>query len=440
MNQGISRRDFLWGSAVAAGASALGLGGASLLAAAPKAPSAPVSIARCKNYDLKDVLGQMRAMMDQLGGLRKLVAGKTVCVKVNLTGNPRQKALDLPASRTYHTHPHVALAAAKGRRRSQFCGKWTTPYIALILRDRRAVGEFQPRLADETPDGAPIPGYYPAVVGETEYALARQALDGRKPEIKRRHRKHINVFNGLLTHARDGGGMMLRARKGKDGTHLTLWNTSNHGGGAEGYSWPYFDFEEMVLGRMVEIPASDILPSAKPARRVDELRARLDHVRKQIAELGKDLAEGYSKTVAAVLKQREAEEIVVGDELQRELAESVAPAARAWESLPSLVDVFRESPDPDATRMRIRAVLQRAVDTMPVLFVRRGAWRLAAVQVFFKGGAVRHYLLAYLPEAHARPRRVECRSFAEAGIATGLDLRDPSHAARLAAALEAADF
>ncbi len=51
-------------------------------------------------------------MMDQLGGLRKLVAGKTVCLKVNLTGNPRQKVLDLPASRTYHTHPHVVLAAA----------------------------------------------------------------------------------------------------------------------------------------------------------------------------------------------------------------------------------------------------------------------------------------------------------------------------------------
>ncbi|HKI32526.1 MAG TPA: DUF362 domain-containing protein [Gemmataceae bacterium] len=111
MNQGMSRREFLWGSAVV-GASALGLGGPGLLAAPPKSPSSPVSIAGCKAYDFKDVLGQLRTMMDHLGGLRKLVAGKTVCVKVNLTGNPRQKALDLPASRTYHTHPHVVLAVA----------------------------------------------------------------------------------------------------------------------------------------------------------------------------------------------------------------------------------------------------------------------------------------------------------------------------------------
>jgi uncharacterized protein (DUF362 family) len=71
-----------------------------------------VSIARCRTYDFKDVLEQLRTMMDQLGGLRPLVTGKAVCVKVNLTGNPRQNVLDLPASRTYQTHPHVVLAAA----------------------------------------------------------------------------------------------------------------------------------------------------------------------------------------------------------------------------------------------------------------------------------------------------------------------------------------
>jgi uncharacterized protein (DUF362 family) len=51
-------------------------------------------------------------MADQLGGLGKLVSGKTVAVKVNLTGNPRQKALDLPAGRTYQVHPNLVLAMA----------------------------------------------------------------------------------------------------------------------------------------------------------------------------------------------------------------------------------------------------------------------------------------------------------------------------------------
>jgi uncharacterized protein (DUF362 family) len=110
MSQGLTRREFLWGSA--AGAAALGLGGPAAVRGADKAPASPVSIGRCKAYDPKEVFAQLRKMADQLGGLGKLVSGKTVCVKVNLTGNPRQKALDLPASRTYQTHPDVVLAAA----------------------------------------------------------------------------------------------------------------------------------------------------------------------------------------------------------------------------------------------------------------------------------------------------------------------------------------
>ena len=87
-----SRRDFLR------------IAGASLLAplvevplrAAPSNPSLPVSIARCREYEPGAVLSQLQTMMDQLGGLTKLVAGKTVAVKVNLTGDVHQPALGLP--------------------------------------------------------------------------------------------------------------------------------------------------------------------------------------------------------------------------------------------------------------------------------------------------------------------------------------------------------
>ncbi len=88
-------------------------------------PSSPVSIARCKTYDREVVYRQLQTMMDQLGGLAKLVNGKTVAVKVNLTGNPSQQACGLPASRTYHIHPDVVLATATlldqaGARRIRF--------------------------------------------------------------------------------------------------------------------------------------------------------------------------------------------------------------------------------------------------------------------------------------------------------------------------------
>jgi len=131
-----SRRDFLR------------VAGASLLAplvdfplrAAPATPSSPVSIARCRAYDREAVFRQLGAMMDQLGGLAKLVSGKTVAVKVNLTGNPKTPALGLPASRTYHTHPDVVMAVATlldraGARRIRFveCTYQNGPFEPYLL-------------------------------------------------------------------------------------------------------------------------------------------------------------------------------------------------------------------------------------------------------------------------------------------------------------------
>jgi len=116
-----NRREFLH----VAGASVLVPLIDSPLRAAPARASAPVAIARCKGYAPDAVLRQLRAMMDQLGGLEGLVSGKTVAVKVNLVGDVRQEALGKPAHRTYQVYPTVVLALAElldraGARRLRF--------------------------------------------------------------------------------------------------------------------------------------------------------------------------------------------------------------------------------------------------------------------------------------------------------------------------------
>ena len=68
------------------------------------APVAPVAIAKCASYD-DDVTAKMAAMFDQLGGLEKLVRGKTVTVKLNLTGSPGQRFQGKPLGVTHYTHP-----------------------------------------------------------------------------------------------------------------------------------------------------------------------------------------------------------------------------------------------------------------------------------------------------------------------------------------------
>jgi uncharacterized protein (DUF362 family) len=104
------------------------------------APTAPVALARCDSYELPQVTQRLSTLLDQIGGIRKLVAGKTVAVKVNLTGSPGDRALGLPAARTYQVHPHVVQALAvlldrAGAKRIRFLeGTYTTAPLAQTLR------------------------------------------------------------------------------------------------------------------------------------------------------------------------------------------------------------------------------------------------------------------------------------------------------------------
>jgi uncharacterized protein (DUF362 family) len=105
-HQPISRRALLANAGLAAaGAALLGpkLGRA-------EAPTSPVALARCDSYGA-EVLPTLRKMFDQLGGLGRLVKGKTVAIKLNLTGDPDARLGYLPVGQTTWTHPAVIGAA-----------------------------------------------------------------------------------------------------------------------------------------------------------------------------------------------------------------------------------------------------------------------------------------------------------------------------------------
>ena len=84
------------------------------------APASTVAIVRCRSYQQSDVISKLSSGFDQIGGIEKLVRGKTVGLKLNLTGNPAIFPLtpDLP----YRTNPAtvaatVHLLAKAGARR-----------------------------------------------------------------------------------------------------------------------------------------------------------------------------------------------------------------------------------------------------------------------------------------------------------------------------------
>jgi uncharacterized protein (DUF362 family) len=97
-----SRREFLGVAGMAAGAAIAQPALASII----PTPSSRVAIGMCPEYD-RQVSDVLSAMFDQLGGLQKLVRGKTVAIKLNMTGGPGAKLNDLPTQMTHWVHPQV---------------------------------------------------------------------------------------------------------------------------------------------------------------------------------------------------------------------------------------------------------------------------------------------------------------------------------------------
>ena len=104
-----SRRRFLG----TVGASAAGLALARPFSLfADTAPAGRVAVGVCREYG-SGVLPTMATMFDQLGGLEKLVAGKTVAIKLNLTGVSYDRLNHLRQGDTYWVHPDVVGATVR---------------------------------------------------------------------------------------------------------------------------------------------------------------------------------------------------------------------------------------------------------------------------------------------------------------------------------------
>jgi uncharacterized protein (DUF362 family) len=102
MKMNCSRREFLGAMGMTAGAY---IAKPSLLSA-QRAPASPVAIGICPEYN-RQVVDVLSTMFDQLGGLKPLVNGKTVAIKLNMTSVPKDKLNDMPNEMTHWVHPQV---------------------------------------------------------------------------------------------------------------------------------------------------------------------------------------------------------------------------------------------------------------------------------------------------------------------------------------------
>jgi uncharacterized protein (DUF362 family) len=102
MNGHCSRRKFLG----TAGAAAAAWYARPLLNMARPAPAGRVAVGVCHEYG-PQVTETLGTLFDQIGGLGPLVRGKTVAIKLNMTGTATGRLGYLPPEVTYWVHPQV---------------------------------------------------------------------------------------------------------------------------------------------------------------------------------------------------------------------------------------------------------------------------------------------------------------------------------------------
>ncbi len=331
------------------------------------------------------------------------------------------------------------------------CGKyWGRSYVAKLLGDRRAVGEYQPhtgRGSSRRPDGDPVPGHYPAVVTEDEWNAARSGAAGRRNREGRPPNVGVNLFAGLLKDARDGGGIH-RIDKGKKGggPQLVSYLAANGVRGAKWASFPAEVFERAVLSELREINPREVLKQdGGAADRLQALGGKVERLTGRIEKIKAQLVGGdESPSLVSVLQTLDDQLAAAKEERAAAEREAACPLSAAWGECHTLLDALEAAPDKNEARLRLRSALRRIVQEARCLFLGRGAHRLAAVQFWFAGGEHRDYLILYKPATGGsvgeRPARTWVRSLADAAALGPLDLRKAAHAKRLEVALLAVEL
>lgn len=170
--------------------------------------------------------------------------------------------------------------------------KWYSTYIFKIVKGRAVLGEYVPWITDgakRRQEGEPIKGYYPSIVSEEEYYAVHSAMNTRK--INGSGRKGTGVsslFSGLSRCGYCGATMRITHKSKKMRKRYLLCTTAKKGLGCSGISWPYDDFENMVLAKLTGLDIGAVLKEADAEQVQVKLiseKAKLEDIKKRLANL-----------------------------------------------------------------------------------------------------------------------------------------------------------
>lgn len=279
-------------------------------------------------------------------------------------------------------------------------GRWGNSYLGHILRGRTALGAYQPMRGGK-PDGEPIEGFYPVVVGEKTYHLAQAGLDQRSHGGGQRLDNGINLFTGLMTDAESGDKIEFRCLRWKGRRDCRYVNALALQGQAVLNSFPVGPLETGVLRFLREINPADILPQHNTAASdVVALSAEHAKLEDQLRRIEDQLVGGEVVDVLVnAAKKLTAKKNEVGKRLAEARAKANNPASESWGTCQSLIEALDAAEDKHAAKLRLKGAIARVVENVVTMFVRNGKRSIAVVQLHFRETkAIRTIFVCHRPE------------------------------------------
>lgn len=316
-------------------------------------------------------------------------------------------------------------------------GKWAPGTIRHWLRSRSVLGEYQPTTrgrGERKLDGEPIQGYYPAIVDEKTWALARSVVIARTVH-RGKYGAYVNVFAGLLHDAVHGGSyyaMSSVTRQGQRNRYII-----NHEGkdGRQACTTFLFEiFESAIIKHLPEIPASELTYDSDGIEDLAVLVGQKRDAEQRLKKIEENLEEcGDSQALARVARKIEARIAEIDAQIAQKRQLSASSIIEDWTDAADLSKAIAESDDPHEARLRLRSILRRTVSGiwLVVTKIPGQSDRYCAAQIFFQNSdASRIFLIWYRAACRLRPERMS-ESIDWTNANPEIDLRKPHEARRL---------
>lgn len=258
---------------------------------------------------------------------------------------------------------------------------WTRGYVRNILRDKIALGEYQPTVGkDRTPVGSPIVNYYTPIITEATFYQAQAALDTRI-----RHRgptsKFINVLGGLIFDAASNSTMYLASKPQRNGTTAKqLYPSASLRSEAKYWSVNLDIVETAILASVRELNFT--VDQSEDRKTLDGLLAKKETLQGRIQQVTKTIADtpdfdSAMQVLSTLEASRNATELEI-EQLEAKLATTTEDSLEQAKQAILSMD-----------RTLIRAKLRHIIDKISLQKTDEGL----DIVVQYKGNAVRHIVL-----------------------------------------------